>query len=127
MDLLSHSSARFVLVGSLSAAGYFALCFVAQSAFGWPPFWASLVAYGLAFILTYLAHKYWAFRSRTAHGVTLLRYGALQAALALGIAGVTQFLATNFGFPALVNSAASALLAAGISYFVSGNWVFRDG
>ena len=127
MALLSHSAGRFVVVGSLSAAGYFALCFLAQVIIGWPAFWASLVAYGIAFALTYLAHKHWAFRSKTPHGTTLLRYGILQAGLALAIASTTQILATWFGFPALINSIVSAVLAAGLSYFLSLNWVFRDG
>ncbi len=116
---------RFVVVGVGAAALLFALSWSLTSR-GMAPFLASTLAYAVAFAVAYTAQRNWTFGGGHAHGRALPRYFALQAGCAVA-SGLTAHVAvTTFHAPPVVMSAATVVVASGISYVASTLWVFAD-
>ena len=68
---------RFVCVG-VGVAALFMLLTYALVSGGAPPFWASVLAYVICFVLAYLLQRFWTFEAKHPHREALPRYFALQ-------------------------------------------------
>ncbi|RKP59044.1 GtrA family protein [Pararobbsia silviterrae] len=125
--LLQHDSARFIVVGGTSAVFYFVLTFAFQRAAGMSATVASGVAYVISFVVTYLTHKRFTFRSTSGHGRALPRYALAQAIavmLTMGLVHLgTQVL--KMQSEALISLGAT-IVASGSSYVLSSKWAFAN-
>lgn len=123
---LDRRFARFVLVGGAVAALFLVACYL-LAAQGLPPFWASLAAYGLAFVTGYLAQRHWTFGARHRHRHALPRYMAVQAGCALGCALVAQASVDLLGLSPALMAVVATGFAGLASFILSLIWVFPDG
>lgn len=120
------SGVRFLVVGVLAAALQFVLTYGFMR-LGWVPALAVFVAFMVAFVSAYCAHRSWTFAgggvARVAHGRALPRYALTQVmSLVLG-AGVAE-LAAGLLFSHAMTAAAATLASGGLSYVLSSRWVF---
>lgn len=116
---------RFVIVGGGAAALFFGLSWLFVS-LGMAPFIGSVVAYGIAFLLAYMAQRSWTFEGRHDHAHTLPRYVALQLGCALFSGSLAHVAVTRFGLLPLAMSALTTVAASAVSYVLSSVWVFPD-
>ncbi|MDP1539522.1 MAG: GtrA family protein [Moraxellaceae bacterium] len=81
-------------------------------------------AFTVAFIVAYLAHKYWTFSSSVPHHRALPKYFAVQM-LALSFGALIAELFANFLlFPNGLTAIAATVGSALISFYLSSRWVF---
>jgi len=117
---------RFSLVGGAATAGYTIICYLLQLISGWPPFWASVVAYATMFAFSYACQRRFTFRSSREHRVSLPLYAALQIACGIFAALLVEWLVIAGWASALAASSVAAVLCAFASYLVSSSWIFSD-
>ncbi|QPC89829.1 GtrA family protein [Mesorhizobium sp. INR15] len=116
---------RFGVVGVGAALLFFVLSWALVSA-GLPPFFGSVIAYALAFIVAYSAQHGWTFEGQHDHGRALPRYLVTQLVCAM-VAGLSAHVAVSiFSASPLAMSAIVTLVAGAASYVLSSVWVFRD-
>jgi putative flippase GtrA len=122
----SHSSARYVAVGSLSFAVDESALFVLH---GWLGCWLPLAtcgAYGAASGVNFGLNRAWAFGARGAVRSQLTRYAILSAVnLGMTVALVSALAATGLQY--LLAKAAVAGAIACLNYLACRSWVFRAG
>ena len=114
---------RFVCVGVGGAAFLMLLTYALVSG-GAPPFWASVLAYAICFVLAYLLQRFWTFEAKHPHREALPRYLALQGACAVFSGLFTQAAVDHFGTSHLVAAGLSAFTAGVLSYVGSMLFVF---
>lgn len=117
---------RFLVVGAGAACLLFVLSWGLVAA-GFPPFPASVAAYGVAFAVAYTAQRGWTFGGRHGHGRALPRYFAVQLGCALLSGLVSHIAVTVFGASPLTMSAVTTIVASAASYVLSSRWVFPEG
>ncbi|MBW0003942.1 MAG: GtrA family protein [Hyphomicrobiales bacterium] len=117
---------RFLAVGGAATLGYILVCYFLQTLCGWPPFWASAVAYLAMVGFAYLAQRNFTFRSSRHHLISLPLYAALQSGCGLFAAVTVQVLVTTAQISALSASTVAAALSAAASYVISSSWIFSD-
>jgi putative flippase GtrA len=116
---------RFVCVGVGVAVLFMVLTYLLVSA-GVAPFLASIVAYGLCFVVAYLLQRFWTFEAKHPHAEALPRYFVLQVACAILSGLVAQVAVDRFGATHLVASGLAASTAGALSYVGSIRFVFPD-
>src|SRR4051812_20760405 len=85
-------TSRFVASGGIAAAVYLALSYMFLS-LRLTPFFAGLLAYGVAFVAGYSLQQFWTYSQRTPLRRSLPRYIAVQTGCAL-LSGFSSFLLT---------------------------------
>jgi len=116
---------RFIVSG-VGAALLFLLLSYSLMVAGMSPFWATLLAYALAFLAGYTAQRNWTFGARHPHTRSLPRYFVLQGVCAMG-SGLFAKTATHlFGLSPLALSIITTGAVGVISFVVSSLWVFPD-
>ena len=73
---------RFVCVG-VGVAVFFMFLTYALVSGGASPFWASVLAYFICFVVAYLLQKFWTFEAKHPHREVLPKYLGLQVACAV--------------------------------------------
>jgi putative flippase GtrA len=116
---------RFVCVG-LGVAVFFTILTYALLSGGVPPFWASILAYVICFVVAYLLQRFWTFEAKHSHREALPRYLALQVVCAVFSGLVPQVAIDHFGTTHLVAAGLAALTASVLSYIGSTLFVFPD-
>jgi putative flippase GtrA len=116
---------RFVCVG-LGVAVFFASLTYAFVSGGVPPFWASILAYVISFVVAYLLQRYWTFEAKHSHREALPKYLALQVACAVSSGLVAQLAVDYFGAIHLVAAGLAAVTAGVLSYIGSALFVFPN-
>jgi putative flippase GtrA len=116
---------RFLCVG-VGVAVFFMFLTYAFISGGAPPFWASVSAYVICFVIAYLLQRFWTFEAKHAHRDALPKYFALQAACAVLSGLVPQAAIDHFGATRLVAAGLAALTAGGLSYVGSTLFVFPN-
>lgn len=117
---------RFAISG-IGAALLFLLLSYSLMVVGMSPFWATLLAYALAFLAGYTAQRNWTFGGRHPHTRSLPRYFVLQGICAIG-SGLFAKTATHlFGLTPFALSIITTGAVGLISFVVSSLWVFPDG
>jgi putative flippase GtrA len=116
---------RFVCVGVGVAVFFMFLTYTLVSG-GAPPFWASVLAYVICFVMAYLLHTFWTFEAKHPHREALPKYLALQVSCAVFSGLVPQVAIDHFGATHLVAAGLAALTASGLSFFGSTLFVFRN-
>jgi putative flippase GtrA len=114
---------RFVCVG-VGVAALFMLLTYALVSGGAPPFWASVLAYVICFVLAYLLQRFWTFEAKHPHREALPRYLALQGVCAVFSGLVPQAAVDHFGATHLVAAGLAAFTAGVLSYVGSTLFVF---
>jgi putative flippase GtrA len=84
---------------------------------GAPPFWASVLAYVICFVIAYLLHTFWTFEAKHPHREALPKYLALQVSCAVVSGLVPQVAIDHFGATHLVAAGLAALTASALSFF----------
>jgi putative flippase GtrA len=113
---------RFLVVGTGAAALHATLTYALIRS-GFDASVSAAGAYGVAIAVAYLAHKNWAFQSRSAHRRTLPRYLLAQSINAT-VAAVVARLAAATGAADAVIAAVSTVMASASAYWLSSRWVF---
>jgi putative flippase GtrA len=90
------------------------------------PFWASMAAYAIAFVVSYLAQRNWTFEARHRHARSLPRYFVLQLGCATLSGGLAEGAVRVVGLPPLAMAVFTAGVVGLISYVLSSTWVFPD-
>lgn len=116
---------RFIVVGTISAAFYFLLCYI-QISQGIRPVFAGIIGYILTFGVTFYAQQTWTFKSAVPLSKSLPRYFVLQLSAAAASSGLTEFLANYYGWTIFTIASTVTIIAALASYTVSKFWVFRN-
>ncbi len=116
---------RFLISGIGTAVLFFALSYLFARG-GMTPFFASVIAYAIAFGVGYTVQRSWTFQANTSHGRALPRYFILQAACALISGGVAEAAVRYLGATPFFMSVLTTLVAGGVSFVVSRVWVFRS-
>lgn len=114
---------RFVIVGVGAAALLFCLSWLLVT-IGLSPFLGSVIAYGVAMVVSYTAQRGWTFGGAHAHGRALPRYLTLQIGCAAFSGLVSHVAVSRFGMAPLAMSAAMTLIVSAASFVVSSLWVF---
>jgi putative flippase GtrA len=114
---------RFVCVG-VGAAVFFMLLTYALVSAGAPPFWASVLAYAICFVVAYLLQRFWTFDAKHAHREALPRYFVLQVTCAVISGLVAQVAIDHFAATRWVASGLAALTGGLLSYVGSTLFVF---
>jgi putative flippase GtrA len=92
---------RFVCVG-VGVAVFFMFLTYALVSGGAPPFWASVLAYVICFVIAYLLHTFWTFEAKHPPREALPKYLALQVSCAVFSGLVPQVAVDHFGATHLV-------------------------
>jgi putative flippase GtrA len=116
---------RFVCVG-VGVAVFFMFLTYALVSRGARPFWASVLAYVICFVVAYLLQRFWTFEAKHPHREALPRYLALQVACAVLSGLVPQVAIDHFGATRLVAVGLATLTASVLSYVGSTLFVFPD-
>jgi putative flippase GtrA len=116
---------RFICVGAGVALFFMLLAYLLISG-GVAPFLASVLAYGLCFVVAYLLQRFWTFEAKHPHREALPRYLVLQVGCALFSGLVPQVAIDRFGATRLVASGLAAFSAGLLSYIGSAYFVFPD-
>ena len=123
----ANKLSRFVVVGVACAAVFFATGWFFRSNIGLNAFSSTIVAYAISFSMAYVLQKRWTFDSRLRHRTALLRYFGVQLAAALVTASIAEGIETLApAAPAMFVSAASTIVAGGISFVLSSQWAFKN-
>lgn len=116
---------RFVCVG-VGVAAFFMFLTYALVSGGAPPFWSSVSAYVICFVVAYLLQRFWTFEAKHPHREALPKYLALQVACAVLSGLVPQVAIDHFGATHLVAAGLAALTAGVLSYVGSTIFVFSN-
>jgi putative flippase GtrA len=116
---------RFVCVG-VGVAVFFGFLTYALLSGGAPPFWASVFAYVICFVVAYLLQRFWTFEAKHPHREALPKYFALQVACAVLSGLVPQVAIDHFGATHLVAAGLAASAAGVLSYVGSTLFVFPN-
>jgi putative flippase GtrA len=116
---------RFLCVG-VGVAVFFMFLTYALVSGGAPPFWASVSAYVICFVIAYLLQRFWTFEAKHPHREALPKYFALQAGCAVLSGFVPQVAIDRFGATRLVAAGLAALTASVLSYVGSTLFVFPN-
>jgi putative flippase GtrA len=116
---------RFACVG-LGVAVFFMLLTYALVSGGALPFWASVLAYAICFVVADLLQRFWTFEAKRRHREALPKYFALQAACAVLSGLVPRVAIHRFGAAHLVAAGLAALTAGILSYIGSTLFVFSN-
>lgn len=120
------SAARFVAIGGACALLYFAICLVLSDVGNFSPFYASLSAYAVCFVIGYSSQRRIAFRSTASHRVTLTRYFIWHAFGATAISTAVEIAARSLALTPLAAALVSTVLCGAVSFCISSRWVFSD-
>ncbi len=123
-DLLQRETVRFLITGSGAAALFYVLTFVLIR-IGAAPFAGTLLAYAIAFLVSYSLQHSWTFRGRQAHARSFPRYLVTQLCCAVVAALVARTVALAEAAPALT-ALASTLSGSALGYVLSKAWVFTE-
>ncbi len=118
---------RFASVGGLAAFTHFSVMIALVSGLHWPPLSANIIAFTIAFGVSYWGQSRWTFAERQ-HTTkqTLWRY-ALTAILGFLINETTLFLGIQVWHWWYVPSLVLAIVLAALStYLISHYWVFKS-
>jgi putative flippase GtrA len=116
---------RFLCVG-VGVAVFFMFLTYALVSGGAPPFWASVSAYVICFVVAYVLQRFWTFEAKHSHRQALPKYFALQAACAMLSGLVAQVAMDRFGAARLVAAGLAAVTAGVLSYLGSTLFVFPN-
>jgi len=117
---------RFALVGIGATLLYAVLALGFSEWAALPPVQASLAAYALATVFSYLGHKFVTFMSAGAHREEGPRF-AVVAAAGFGIAAaLPAVLSTGLGLPSYVPVVLTCVLVPLVNLFVLDRWVFAN-
>ena len=123
MRALDNQTIRFIFAGGVAACIYLAVIYVFLI-LGIPSWLSALLAYLVAFLIGYTAHKYFTFQSRSSHSTSLPRYAVLQigsaAIAALSASGAERVGLTH---PLMVSLLSTVFLGT-VSFIASSKWVF---
>ncbi len=120
---MDATTLRFLVTGGGAACLFFLLSFGFVHA-GLPPFVGTLLAYALAFAVSYTTQQAWTFRGERRHSEALPRYLAAQIGCALASALLARLLVRAAGLPPLPMAAITTLASGAMSYGLSRYWVF---
>ena len=118
--------ARFGVVGVGCSVLYAVLAWSLTSWAGLPPTTASVAAYTLAGVASYLGQKLFTFRSDARHADAAPRFLALFAVGAAIAAAAPLLLTQRLGLPPIVAIVFTCAAVPLINYVVLGKLVFRD-
>jgi putative flippase GtrA len=124
--LIDGVGVRFVIVGSVSALLFFLLFYVLNQIGDIVPIFASALAYGVTFPLTYVAHRVWTFRSSGPVSRSLPRYLLVQLTCLVLSSLLTQGLYSIVEFKGFAIAGAATVIASGVSFLASRIWVFAN-
>jgi putative flippase GtrA len=116
---------RFVCIG-VGVALFFMFLTYALVSGGAPPFWASVSAYVICFVVAYLLQRFWTFEARHPHREALPKYFALQVVCAVLSGLVAQLTIDHFGATHLAPAGLAALTAGVLSYIGATLFVFPN-
>lgn len=117
--------ATFATIGAAATVGY-AIIAESLAFLGMNPVPASLIAYGMCALWSYLGHKRFTFASAAPHSIAAPRFVVATAAGALVAAGMPMLFAQFFGASPYFAVLATCLLAPIISFVASQCFVFRS-
>ncbi len=117
---------RFAVVGLASTGLYFVLALAFAEGLGVAAVTASLLAYVLATVFSYLAQKFVTFRSHGAHTAEAPRFLVLTA-FGFAVATALPALGTQLGWPSIVPFALTCVVIPVVNFFVLDRWVFARG
>jgi putative flippase GtrA len=116
---------RFIFVG-VGVAVFFMFLTYALVSRGASPFWASVLAYVICFVVAYLLQRFWTFEAKHLHREAFPKYLALQVACAVFSGVVPQVAIDHFGATHLVAAGLAALTAGVLSFVGSTLFVFPN-
>jgi putative flippase GtrA len=118
---------RFCVTGGATALIYFSLLSGLIILAGMNATIASAVSFVPAIAYNYMSHKFWSFRSRTAHHMSLPRY-VLVTGMGMVINSGIIFLGTELLNAPVAPAQAAALVAVlAWNYLLLSRWVFTTG
>lgn len=116
---------RFAAAGLLTLLVDAGTLWFLYSVAGRPLWLATTVAYWFAFVVNFIAHKYFTFGARTGGPGQLVRYSMLVGLNFLATLGIVTGLA-ELGLPALGAKFVAVVLLQAVNYVAYQRWVFRD-
>jgi putative flippase GtrA len=122
--LLQERMVRFVITGGSAATLFYVLTFAFLNA-GATPFWGTLAAYAVAFLVSYTVQHAWTFGGRHLHSESFPRYLTAQILCAV-TTGIAAHTAGRYGLAPAVVPLATTLIGSAMSYGLSRFWVFAD-
>lgn len=121
--LLALGWVRFGLVGLSATAAYAILGLALVSGLGLAPLYGNSVAFALSFVVSYLGHRRWTFRSSKGHSRSLPRFALVQGlGLALNSGIIWLAMKAGTGYPMAMLLAIVACPA--LVYLLCRIWVF---
>ena len=118
---------RFIAIGVAGALIYFGCSYLLLTEWAWPPFWAGIGAYVIAFGFAYLGQKLWAFQSISPHRRSLPRYTFLQIGGAIFTSSAIHYLSLYTPLGPLIIAGMATIINGALSFVISSKWVFNDG
>ena len=124
--LLKHELSRFIVVGTLAAATHFMVVLVLVR-FGWAPLLANVIAFVIAFQVSYFGHRGWTFQSQqTQHRRAWPRFLAV-ASCGFTLNESLYYLLLRYSLlPYWLALAIVLILVAGLTFLSSRAWAFRQ-
>lgn len=117
---------RYVISGGTAAVTDLVLLFVLNSLFGIHYLLSAILAYLVAFWVSFLLHKFWTFSSHEerTHKQVVMYFGA--SLFSLGLNTVLMYVFVDFvHLQVILAQIVVGLLVASISFFISRNVVFK--
>jgi len=123
--ILSAELPRFIIVGSSAAAVHFALVLLQVEVLDWKPLLANVLAFLLAFQVSYAGHRFWTFSDTTLQHTESLPRFFLVASSSFTLNEAMYFLLLHYtALPYWLSLGIVLVLVAAIT-FVSGRfWAF---
>lgn len=123
---LFHQIMRFVVVGTTAAFVQLVTLFILVDFFNWRPLRGNILAFILAFIVSYCGHQFWTFgHVKTHHKDSLWKFLIVAFFSFLLNQGLFYIFLVKFGFhymPALI---IVLLIVPPLTFILSKTWAFR--
>ncbi len=118
---------RFLLIGGASTVLYAVLALALSNVEGVGVTGASILAFGIAAVFSYVGHKYITFVSGGDHRFELPRFLVLTLLGLVVVSLLPAILCGVLDLPAAVPIVLACVFIPAVNYVVLGLWVFRDG
>lgn len=122
-----RSVATFVVVGGVTTAVHICAGLLAHHLAGLEPFGANLLAWCVAFLVSYAGHKTYSFRSPGKVRRSMPKFFALSLTNLILNQLIVYTVSTSAGHPYWVSLVAMVAVVPAFTYFMGRMWVFSDG
>lgn len=124
MTELHRQISRFAIVGMAATAVHIAMALCLNGLAAIPPLRANVLAFLMAWVISYLGNRGWTFAATTRHGVAMPRFLAVSLA-GFAVNQALVFIITDLaGQPLWMAMIPVAVIVPAVSFLLSRLWVF---